>query len=525
MSSRAVDAGGVRWSGLVVAAIGFTISRLTVANSVTMETGLVEFVLTGAIPMVLAFGLVVFGLVLAVSSVDHRSVRTIGVWCVLGTVAMAIAAAVSILGTPSIGMMGEFLDARSSSFTANTVLGGAVGGTLIGVYAARAARRNRRISAQADRMHLLNRLLRDEVLNATTVILARADFLANEETTSDDHVRPLQRNAEHIQAIIEDIGELTDETRPEDRVFDRVAVAPLLDRCVETLETTHGHAEITVSGDTDAEVYADDQLGVLFDQLLSNSIEHSDDAMPQVDVTIGTTERTVAVTIADEGPGLGENEQALLESGDLSRYDRPSEGFGLWIVRILLDRYDGVASVDVDDGTAVTIELPRANGHSSEQTGTFSVPPGRLLMAGIAGVIAGVVMGITLQTFTNILPVIGALYGSQSAAVGWITHLFHSVVFAVAFATGLSHPQATDLRDSPAVTTGLAIVFGTLLWFVAAGIVMPIWLNAVGIAVPIPRLRFVPLIGHLLWGGVFGVLFWCIARIEDRISSPLGRVS
>jgi hypothetical protein len=114
MSSRAVDDGGVRWSGLVVAAIGFTISRFTVANSLTMETGLIEFILTGAI-----------------------------------------------------------------------------GGTLIGVYAARAERRNRLISAQADRLHLLNRLLRDEVLNATTVILARADFLADEETTSDDHVRPL----------------------------------------------------------------------------------------------------------------------------------------------------------------------------------------------------------------------------------------------------------------------------------------------------------------------------------------------
>ncbi|MEF8975852.1 MAG: hypothetical protein V5A21_06465, partial [Halapricum sp.] len=115
---------------------------MTITNSVTMETGLIEFMLTGAIPMVLAFGLVVFGLVLAVSSVDHRSVRTIGVWCVLGTVAMAIAAAVSILGTSSIGMMDEFLDARGSSFTENTVLGGAVGGTLIGVYAARAERRN-----------------------------------------------------------------------------------------------------------------------------------------------------------------------------------------------------------------------------------------------------------------------------------------------------------------------------------------------------------------------------------------------
>lgn len=71
------------------------------------------------------------------------------------------------------------------------------------------------------------------------------------------------------------------------------------------------------------------------------------------------------------------------------------------------------------------------------------------------------------------LPVIGALYGVETAAIGWITHLFHSIVFA--------------------------------LLFVAAGLFMPVWLRAVGIPATLPNLPSIGLVGHGIWGITLGL--------------------
>lgn len=74
--------------------------------------------------------------------------------------------------------------------------------------------------------------------------------------------------------------------------------------------------------------------------------------------------------------------------------------------------------------------------------------PTALRDATAAALLAGVAMGTSLQAFANTIPVIGSLYGVASVPVGWITHLFHSVVFGVFFAATLRRrlrPAAADL--------------------------------------------------------------------------------
>lgn len=483
--------GDFRWSGLVVAAVGFALSRAAVASSVTSMESLGVFLLTGAAPMVAAFGLVVFGIALTVSSLPRAYVRTVVRWSVVGTASMLVV--VLIAAVDAGGMTGVAYDPAAGGFATKAVLGGSVGGTLTGIYAARAKRRTREAASQADRLHLLNRLLRDEVLNATTVVLGHADILSDRE-----HAEPIQRNAEHIQGVIDDIGSLTADDADE-RVLSSLTVGDTLEAEAAALTEAHPGATITVEGDLDTAVRADDQLGLLFEQLLSNAVEHDPDPEPTVTVTVDRTPTTAEVRVEDEGPGLGEDERALLESGSLDRYDRPSEGFGLWIARILLDRYDGSARAEADAGTTVTVSLPRVETTAERTPRSFGVSPRQLGVAAVAGLIAGTGMGLALQSLSATIPVIGSLYGAPSVTVGWITHLFHSVVFATVFAALIAHPRSRAIRERAGRTVLAAVGFALLLWFGAAGLLMPLWLRAVGVEAALPQWQLGSLVGHLLW--------------------------
>jgi hypothetical protein len=62
------------------------------------------------------------------------------------------------------------------------------------------------------------------------------------------------------------------------------------------------------------------------------------------------------------------------------------------------------------------------------------------------------------------------------------------------------------LGESVGASVAAGVAYGLFLWFVMAGVVMSLWLNAVGVATPLPNLGPASLVGHLLWGGLVGAL-------------------
>lgn len=101
---------------------------------------------------------------------------------------------------------------------------------------------------------------------------------------------------------------------------------------------------------------------MVFKDILSNAVEHNDTDAPQVTVTVEEHTDSVAVRIADNGPGIPEADRArLVEAGEQGP-DSVGHGLGLYLVRTLVDRYDGDISIRANDprGTVVEITLPRA---------------------------------------------------------------------------------------------------------------------------------------------------------------------
>ena len=501
----------VKVGGLVVAVAAFALTRVTLLVVADPGASLTAFLTTGLFPLVLGLGLAAFGVSLAVSTFEPWYVNTVALWMLLGTVGMGLVAGLSLLN-PMLSGSALGLPAQSSTLVANTLIGGAVGGALIGVQSARNRRQRRTLARQSKQAVVLDRILRDEVINAVTAIIGRVDLVENADVSDDESLDAIRRGARRIRDAVEDVGFLVPSGDGDTRDLEPTALGSALHDGIA--DATQRFPDATVETDLALEegvrVRANDRLQTVFEQLSAIAVDRHPDRAPHIHVSATANGTTARVTVTDDGDPPTDKQVAVLSESAISEYDDPTIGFGYPIVSFLVDRYGGDVAVDVADGkTQVTVTLPRIreDGAQSRQHG---LEPAALRDATVAALAAGVAMGIVFQTFANTIPVIGSLYGVPSATVGWISHLFHSVVFGILFVAALRRPTLRDWLDSVPATVGAAVAFGLALSVVAAGFVMPLWLNAVGVAAPLPRVFPAGVLGHLVWGGVLGGVYWLL---------------
>ncbi|MEF8783408.1 MAG: ATP-binding protein [Haloarculaceae archaeon] len=498
----------VKVGGLVVAVAAFALTRVTLLVVADPGASLAAFLTTGLFPLVLGLGLAAFGVSLAVSTFEPWYVNTVALWTVLGTAGMGLVAGLSVLN-PMLSGSALGMPAQSSTLVANTLIGGAVGGALIGVQSARNRRQRRVLARQSKQAVVLDRILRDEVINAVTAILGRVDLVENADVSDSESLGAIRRGAQRIHDAVEDVGFLVPSGNGDATALEPTVLEPALREGIAAATERFPDAtiETDIVIDKPVRVRANNRLGTIFEQLSAIAVDRHPDGAPHIRASADANGTAARVTVTDDGDPPTDKQIAVLSGGAISEYDDPTIGFGYPIVSFLVDQYGGDVTVDVTDGeTQVTVTLPRvrADGTQSRQHG---LEPAALRDVTVAALAAGVAMGVVFQTFANTIPVIGSLYGVPSATVGWITHLFHSVVFGVLFAAALRRPSLRDRLDSVSTTVGAAVAFGLALSVIAAGFVMPLWLNAVGVAAPLPRIFPVGVLGHLVWGGTLGGVY------------------
>jgi signal transduction histidine kinase len=492
----------VKPGGLVVAAVGFVFSRVTLLVVADPGGSLPAFLTTGLFPLVLGLSLTAFGVSLAVSTFEPWYVNTVAAWTLAGAVGMGLVTGLSLLN-PMLAGDALGMPAQSGPVVASTLVAGAAGGALIGVRSARNRRQRWRLARQSRQAVVLNRILRDEVLNAVTAIRGRIDYV-RAAGADEESLDAIGRGTRRIRDAVADVGFLA---RVDDGATQEpTALEPVLRDGVADAREQFPDATVDVDLDVDAglEVRANDRLATVFSQLCATAVERHPDRSPRLHVSAAADGAGAVVTVADDGDPLTDKQTSVLTDGDVSSFDDPAISFGYPIVSFLVDQYGGDVSHRRADGqTRVSVTLPRvrADGTPSKRHG---VEPAGLRAATGAALVAGVAMGVVLQTFADTIPVIGSLYGVASPAVGWITHLFHSVVFGLLFVAALRRPALRRRVDSLPSTVGVAVAFALALAVVAAGVVMPLWLNAVGVPAPVPRVFPAGLAGHLVWALVLG---------------------
>jgi len=209
-------------------------------------------------------------------------------------------------------------------------------------------------------LQVLHRLLRHNLRNDLNVVAGFAELLA-EEVDSSTHAEyadrivsnvrdliELSENAKHIEAVA---GQQSLERSP-------VAVDEIATAVVEQYQRAHPDAEITVDVPAGTTVSAGKHLRTALGELVENSLEHTPHEQPTVRVAAEHGERIVELTVRDNGPGIPDDEWAVIAGdAEISQLEHGS-GLGLWLVRWVAEGYGGrlVRTVD-DDGSAVSIRL------------------------------------------------------------------------------------------------------------------------------------------------------------------------
>ena len=512
--------GRVNYSGLVVAGVGFFLTRFTVTLAVYDDP--LRFYLAGVVPLALGLGLAAFGVALTVADVEPSLVRTTARWCLVGTGAMFVLVVLTLLGSTE-GDVG-LVSAGSRTYFANFLIGGSVGGTFTGLYAARTHGHRDELVRQTNRLELLNRLLRHEVLNAVAVIRGYAALQGDDHPTAG---AVIERRSDAIERTIEEVKYLT-RTETRDRAAARsVALESPLTASVDGVRARHPHADISVTagdGALAARVRAGGRIQHVFDALVENAVVHTSREAPTVEVSVSVTSTAVRVSVADDGPGLPERQRELVETGDIGEFDDPRSGFGLTVSRFLVESYGGTMAVDVDGrGTTITVVLRRADvdetglGALQADAGVRPAIP-HLVVTLVAGLVAGGLYGVAAELLGGSVAAIGVFYGITDPVVGWYTHQFHSVVFAFGFA-GLVSVLPARVRNHVPAYAAVGVGWGVVIWLVAAGVVAPVWLRLIGVPAPVPNLSVTILATHLVWGASLGVCTaWGYANLTSRLT-------
>lgn len=242
---------------------------------------------------------------------------------------------------------------------------GAVAGILVGTFYSQARRdaheaeraRNEteavleEVRRTRDRIELVNSILRHDIANDIMIIRARAGAIADRagEELSDPAETVLER-VDRIEDQLERTRGILDAiTADSDRSLLPVDLSEVIDEEVAALRTAHD-VHVSVDMPESVRVRADDLLPDVLGNILSNAVTHNDRDTPQVDVSVEVGEEEVVCCIADNGPGIpDEQKRAVLEDGYTEQADG-AHGFGLFFVRTMLDAYDG--SVRIEDANS-----------------------------------------------------------------------------------------------------------------------------------------------------------------------------
>ena len=215
------------------------------------------------------------------------------------------------------------------------------------------------------RLAVLNRVLRHNLRNEMSIIQSHADLLAHQEepvppetartkiTRTADRLIGLGEKARTVEQLLAEPPIAEEETRLRQTVDDVIdAVGRDYPDCEFEIDVPD---ELTVSVNRWV-------LTPVLENVIENAVEHNDADVPRVEVQAVSDidQSSITLTVVDNGPGLPDHEQAVIETGNVSPLEHGS-GLGLWVTKWGITRLGGTLSLGTVEprGTVVTLRFPR----------------------------------------------------------------------------------------------------------------------------------------------------------------------
>jgi hypothetical protein len=136
----------------------------------------------------------------------------------------------------------------------------------------------------------------------------------------------------------------------------------------------------------------------------------------------------------------------------------------------------------------------------------------RIIGGVVGGIVGGLVFGV-MMAMMGMLPMVAMVVGSESATIGFLYHMFNSVVIGALFGLifgGLSHTYGQG--------AAWGLLYGIIWWVLGPLVLMPLMLGMglqFGMALAPPMLM--SLGGHLIYGLLTGLVYvGYVSRAQPR---------
>lgn len=223
------------------------------------------------------------------------------------------------------------------------------------------------LEVRNEELAVLNRVLRHDVRNDMAVVDGwlgeLVDDLEGEQRRVAEMARDAARHTIELTGTARDYAAIVAEGAEPD--LEPVDLGALLADELDRHRALYPAATYDVDGDLpDVDVLANPMLQSVFTNLLHNAVQHHDREDPRVTLAVEVSGDTVAVRVADDGPGLREAVRDRLFQRGATSLDEASS-LGLYLVDRLVTAFGGSVSVEDSEprGTVFVVELRRAEGH------------------------------------------------------------------------------------------------------------------------------------------------------------------
>ncbi|QDX39514.1 response regulator [Salarchaeum sp. JOR-1] len=223
-------------------------------------------------------------------------------------------------------------------------------------------RRTEELERQTARMEEFTQTLAHDLQSPLNVAQGRLDLA--EQTGDEEQFAQVRQALERMETILDDAMDLATHGQQATDT-DLVQVCDVVHRAWDHVVTDD--APLTCEIPDDVVVRMDDsRVCNLFENLFRNAVEH---AGPSVEITVGVLDRAPGFYVADDGPGIPNDERdAVFETGYTTSDD--GTGFGLAIVREIAAAHDwGIDITESDAGGArFEFTIPTADWHDEGST-------------------------------------------------------------------------------------------------------------------------------------------------------------
>lgn len=224
----------------------------------------------------------------------------------------------------------------------------------------------RQVTEQRDNLEILNQVLRHDIRNDLQVVTSYADLLAARCENADEkkYIDKIGSSADHAIDLTGTAREIADVMLSVTGEQQQINLRGVLEKEVSEVQSSYSDSAVTTETPIPSvSIYASDVISSVFRNLLKNAIQHNNKPIAEVSVSATEQDESVKIRIADNGPGVPDDQKDAIFGKGERGLESAGTGFGLYLIETLVTSYDGEVWVEDNnpEGSVFVVELPKAS--------------------------------------------------------------------------------------------------------------------------------------------------------------------